>query len=145
VNSNQNLAPGMRVVIRDAEWVIRCADRASDGGYQLACDGISEIVRGQQAIFLSELEDKIQILDPAETDITVDDSSGYADSLLYMESLLRKKAPNDASIQIANQAAMNHVPYQFDPAVQALKQPRQSILTADTVGLGKTLEAGILT
>lgn len=63
------------------EWVVRCADRASDGGDQLACDGISEIVRGQQAIFLSELEEKIQILDPAETDITVDDSSGYADSL----------------------------------------------------------------
>ena len=142
---NQNLAPGMRVVIRDAEWVIRRADRASDGGYQLACDGISEIVRGQQGIFLSRLEDRIQVLDPAETKIISDESPGYADSLLYMESLLRKKATNDASIQIAHQGAMNQVPYQLDPAVQALKQPRQRILIADAVGLGKTLEAGILT
>jgi superfamily II DNA/RNA helicase len=145
VDLNQNLAPGMRVVIRDAEWVIRRADRASDGGYQLTCDGISEIIRGQQGIFLSRLEDRIQVLDPAETTIISDDSSGYADSLLYMESMLRKRATNDASIQIAHQAAMNQVPYQLDPAVQALKQPRQRILIADAVGLGKTLEAGILT
>jgi len=144
VNS-QNLAPGMRVVIRDAEWVIRRVDQASGGGYQLTCDGISEIVLGQEGIFLSKLEDRIQILDPAETEIIADESSGYADSLLYMESLLRKKATNDASIQIAHQGAMNQVPYQLDPAVQALKQPRQRILIADAVGLGKTLEAGILT
>jgi SNF2 family DNA or RNA helicase len=40
---------------------------------------------------------------------------------------------------------MNLVPYQLDPALQALRQPRQRILIADAVGLGKTLEAGILT
>jgi SNF2 family DNA or RNA helicase len=39
---------------------------------------------------------------------------------------------------------MDLVPYQIDPAVQALRQPRQRILIADAVGLGKTLEAGIL-
>ena len=41
-------------------------------------------------------------------------------------------------------AAMDMVPYQLDPARQALRQPRQRILIADAVGLGKTLEAGIL-
>jgi SNF2 family DNA or RNA helicase len=39
---------------------------------------------------------------------------------------------------------MNLVPYQLDPALQALRQPRTRILIADSVGLGKTLEAGIL-
>jgi SNF2 family DNA or RNA helicase len=40
---------------------------------------------------------------------------------------------------------MNLVPYQLDPALQALRQPRSRILIADAVGLGKTLEAGVLT
>ena len=39
---------------------------------------------------------------------------------------------------------MDLVPYQLDPARQALARPRQRILIADAVGLGKTLEAGIL-
>ena len=143
-NNISHLAPGMRVVIRDAEWVVRKAEQSSDGGQQLTCDGISELVKGTESIFLTNLEGEIQILDPAETTLVNDDSSGYANSLLYIESQLRQHAINDEKIHIAHQGAMDLVPYQLDPALQALKQPRQRILIADAVGLGKTLEAGIL-
>ena len=137
-------APGMRVIIRDAEWVIRRVDNASDGGQQLECSGISELVRDKNGIFLTNLEHSIQIIDPEKTELVCDDSPGYANSLLYMESLLRRRSINDDKIHIAHQGAMDSVPYQLDPALQALKQPRQRILIADAVGLGKTLEAGIL-
>ena len=137
-------APGARVVIRDAEWVVRRVDRAPDGGYQLVCDGVSELVREREAIFLTTLEPDIQVLDPADTRLVPDGSPGFADSRLYLESQLRQAVPNDERIHVAHGAAMDPAPYQLEPARQALRQPRQRILIADAVGLGKTLEAGIL-
>ena len=144
LSDQQTIAPGARVVIRDAEWVIRKVDLSSDGGYQLTCDGVSELVQNKTGIFLTKLEDDVQILDPAETQLVEDTSAGYKASLLYIESLLRRAVPNDERIYIGHQAAMDPVHYQLEPALQALKQPRQRILIADSVGLGKTLEAGIL-
>ena len=141
---DQLFAPGARVEIRDAEWVIRRVDVSSDKGYQLTCDGISELVRGKDAIFLSQLEDEIRILDPATTELVQDTSNAFEQSLLYIESQLRQAIPNDQKVHVAHLAAMDLVPYQLDPTIQALKQPRQRILIADAVGLGKTLEAGIL-
>lgn len=141
---NQLFAPGARVEIRDAEWVVRRVDATSDQQYQLTCEGISELVRGKSAIFLTALEHDIRILDPKTTELIQDLSSGFAQSLLYLESQLRQSTPNDERIHIADQAAMDLVPYQLDPTLQALQQPRQRILIADAVGLGKTLEAGIL-
>ena len=61
-----------------------------------------------------------------------------------MESQLRATVPSDESIHVGHQATMDLVPYQLDPARHALARPRQRILIADAVGLGKTLEAGIL-
>lgn len=142
----ENYAPGARVEIRDAEWVVRRVDSSSDRGYQLTCDGISEIVRGREAIFLTQLEGEgqIRVLDPVTTILVQDQSNAFERSLLYIESQLRQATANDEKIHVAHQAAMDLVPYQLDPALQALKQPRQRILIADAVGLGKTLEAGIL-
>ena len=50
---SHNYAPGVRVEIRDAEWRIKCVDRTSDGGELLTCEGLSELVRGREAPFLS--------------------------------------------------------------------------------------------
>jgi SNF2 family DNA or RNA helicase len=52
--------------------------------------------------------------------------------------------PHDAKIHLGHRAVMDLEPYQLEPALQALRQPRSRILIADAVGLGKTFEAGIL-
>ena len=137
-------APGSRVVIRDEEWLIRRADPATDGGWLLTCDGISDLVRGTTALFLSALEDEIEVLDPAKTELVPDTSPTFNASLLYLESLRRRSVANDEKIHLGHRGVMNLVPYQLDPALQALRQPRSRILIADAVGLGKTLEAGVL-
>jgi superfamily II DNA or RNA helicase len=137
-------APGARAVIRDEEWLIRRADPSVDGGWLLTCDGISELVRGQSSLFLTALEDAIEVLDPADTRLVPDSSPTYNATLLYLESQRRRTVPNDERIHLGHRGVMNLVPYQLDPALQALRQPRARILIADAVGLGKTLEAGVL-
>ena len=137
-------APGSRAVIRDEEWLIRRVDPSTDGGWLLTCDGISDLVRGQGALFLTKLEDQIEVLDPAATELVPDDSPTYNSTLLYLESMRRRSVANDEKIHLGHRGVMNLVPYQLDPALQALRQPRSRILIADAVGLGKTLEAGVL-
>ncbi|GIX54903.1 ATP-dependent helicase [Sphaerotilus natans] len=84
------------------------------------------------------------MLDPAETRLVADHSPTYTASLLYLESMRRRSVANDERIHLGHRGVMNLVPYQLDPALQALRQPRSRILIADAVGLGKTLEAGVL-
>jgi len=136
--------PGTRIVVRDAEWIVRRIDPLPDSGAQLTCTGVSELVRERDAVFLTRLESDIKVLDPATTTLVPDTSPKFRRSQLYIESLLRRAVPNDQRIRVARRAAMDEVPYQLDPARQALRQPRQRILIADDVGLGKTIEAGIL-
>lgn len=138
------IAPGARIVVRDAEWLVRRVDPIVTGGKQLLCVGTSELVKDKEAIFLTEVELKIETLDPAQTNLVCDTSRSYQASFLYIESLLRQTAPTDSNLYSGYRAAMDLVSYQLDPAIKALEQPRQRILIADAVGLGKTLEAGIL-
>jgi superfamily II DNA or RNA helicase len=99
-----------------------------------------------EAHFLTALEGEanIKVLDTAATVLVPDTSPKFQASLLYLESLRQRSAPNDDRIRLSRQSVMKSHDYQFDPARVALQQPRPRILIADNVGLGKTLEAGIL-
>ena len=138
------LAPGARVVIRDAQWVVYRVDRTRGNGLVVHCTGLSEIVRDKDAHFITTLDKDIQILDPAKVKLTIDDSAHFKHSRLFLESLLRSSVPTGPEIYCGNKACMNSVEYQLTPTDLALKQLRQRILIADAVGLGKTMECGIL-
>ena len=103
-------APGARVVIRDAEWLVRKVDRTSSGSQAITAVGISELVKDKEAVFLSSVEKQIEILDPVDTKLVPDTSSSFQASMLYMESLLRRKPPTDTFLYLGHQAAMDLVP-----------------------------------
>lgn len=136
-------APGMRTIIRDEEWMIKKIEINNLGNKALYCVGISPLVKDKDAIFLADLE-QIEIVDPAKIELVADASAGYKRSLLYIESNWRQQIPTDSRLHVGHKAAMDSLHYQLEPAAIALQRPRQRILIADTVGLGKTLEAGIL-
>lgn len=136
-------APGMRLIIRDEEWMIKKIDTNEIGAQALNCIGISPLIKDKEAIFLTDLE-KIEAVDPTKVRLIKDNSPKYTKSLLYLESQWRQKAPTDKNIHIGHRAAMDLMPFQLEPTKISLNRTRCRILVADTVGLGKTLEAGIL-
>ena len=139
-----NLAPGARVEVRNAEWMVRGVKRASNGSQVFEAVGVSEFIQGRQAQFVVELEDDLRVLAPEETTLVADDTPGYLRSRLFIEGHLRQTAPTTSALYVGHQAAMDVLPFQLDPSLKALSMPRQRLLIADAVGLGKTLEAGIL-
>lgn len=136
-------APGMRLIIRDEEWIIKKIDTNEIGKQSLNCIGISPLVKDKEVIFLTDLEE-IEAVDPTKIKLVKDESSKYTKSLLYLESQWRQKTPTDKNIHIGHKAAMDLMPFQLEPTKISLNRTRCRILVADTVGLGKTLEAGIL-
>jgi SNF2 family DNA or RNA helicase len=144
------IAPGTRIELRNEEWLVRRVDLTVSGGQQISCIGLSELVKDKEAIFFTEIDRDakfgkgIKILNPEDTKFVQDMSDGFIDTRLYLEALLRESPPTDAKLYVGHKAAMDLVPYQIQPTLRAFSQPRQRILIADAVGLGKTLEAGIL-
>lgn len=137
------LAPGARLLIRDEEWLVKSTLPVRTGGVAVRVVGLSELVRNHEAVFLTEL-DRISELKPEQTRLVNDDSPQYRRSRLYLESLLRRTPPTDEQIYLGHNAAIDFTKYQLQPAHMALHALRPRILIADGVGLGKTIEVGIL-
>jgi len=141
------LAPGARIECRSAEWLVRSLGRSSDGQQVVDVVGVSPFLRKKEARFLVEVEraaGSFKVLQPEDTALVPYPSPRYRDSLLFLEAHLRRSVPTDNALVVGHRAAMDTLPYQLEPAAKALAMPRQRLLIADAVGLGKTLECGIL-
>ena len=141
-----NVAPGSIIVVRDEEWLVTGTEPSADG-WLIRCQGLSELVRDTSASFYSGL-DVITELDPARATVVADDSAGYRKSRLWLEATMRKiPIPlNDPSLSVSTQMLADTLSYQYRAVRQALDPAnlRPRILIADAVGLGKTLEIGMI-
>ena len=135
-------APGSRVRVRGEEWAVLKSESV-DGGVAVHVQGLSDLVRHHQAIFIDPL-DTIQALRPEDTTLVADDSPGYRRTRLFLETLLRRAPPTDPRIHLAHRGALDVMAYQLSPAYKALDALRPRLLIADGTGLGKTVEVGIL-
>lgn len=138
------IAPGALIEVRDALWRVLKVDRASTGRAVWTVTGVSSYVQDEEAVFLEDYEPSVRALAPEKTTLVGDASPQHRAGLLYLESLLQDLPPPDDALVIGHKGAFDTLPYQLDPARQALSALRARILIADAVGLGKTLEAGVL-
>lgn len=136
--------PGAVVNIRSCTWKVKSTAKTSQGFNIIHCKGIAGITKGKEASFVLELENNFQTLDPAQINLIPDTSSGIMDTKLYLAASFRATPTTSRKPLTFGRAAIDDLSFQHVPVEMALKQDRVRLLIADDVGLGKTLEAGLV-
>ncbi|MEU8720454.1 DEAD/DEAH box helicase [Streptomyces antimycoticus] len=140
-------AAGMQVRARDEDWLVVEAVETAKDGTRLDVRGISPLVRDQRAVFFAhESLDQVTPLRPEDTELVPDDSPECRRSRLFIDALIRKTPLPLSEQRLATVGThlVDDLAYQREPAKAALRALRPRLLIADAVGLGKTLEVGLL-
>lgn len=85
-------------------------------------------------------ESQLQALDEPEDSRKV--LSAY--QLSAMLSAVQLSSPSASALYSLNSGRVRFVPYQYRPVVKLIRADRPRILVADEVGVGKTIEAGLI-
>ncbi len=140
-------AAGMQVRARDEDWLVVEVEETTKDGTRLDVRGISTLVRDQRAVFFAHPSlDQVTPLRPEDTEIVPDDSPECRRSRLFIDALIRKTPLPQSEQRLATVGThlVDDLAYQREPAKAALRALRPRLLIADAVGLGKTLEVGLL-
>ena len=140
------IAPGSIIAVRDEEWLVTAVEPTS-GGHFVHAAGLSELVRDTEAVFSTVLDD-VEEVDPTAVTVVADPSDGFRRARLWLEAMLRKTpvAVAEPRLTVARHALAEPLDYQLTAVRQALSPDklRPRILLADAVGLGKTIEIGMI-
>ncbi|MBN7761637.1 DEAD/DEAH box helicase [Nitratireductor aquibiodomus] len=137
--------PGSVIQLRSATWKVLGTAQLKRGYREIHCRGLSGIVRDKEARFVWDLEKGARVLDPAAVGLVPDTSSGLIDTKLHLAAAFRATPTTTRRPLTLGQAAIDDLSFQHLPVERALAQDRVRLLIADDVGLGKTLEAGLIT
>lgn len=139
------IAGGAQVVVRDEEWLVRSVQQTPSDGLMVRCTGVSSLVRDTEATFFTNL-DRIEPLRPEDTVLVRDTTPNHRGTRLYLEAILRKTPvpATESRLTIAGDQLLTELQYQRRAAAKALEGLRPRLLIADAVGLGKTLEVGLI-
>lgn len=147
---------GQIVTVRQRRYVVSEVQQSTIPLDVLSKNGNSP----QHLISLSSIEDDalgetLQVIWEIEPDARIDDRSGLPDPTGFDSpqkfdaflNAVRWGAISSAdvrSLQAPFRSGITIEDYQLDPLVRAVQMPRANLLIADDVGLGKTIEAGLI-
>jgi len=137
--------PGAVIQLRSAIWKVLGTASLKRGYREIHCRGLTGLVRDKEARFVWDLEKGARVLDPAAVKLVPDTSSGLIDTKLHLAAAFRATPTTTRRPLTLGQAAIDDLTFQHLPVERALAQDRVRLLIADDVGLGKTLEAGLIT
>ncbi|MET3497866.1 DISARM system SNF2-like helicase DrmD [Variovorax boronicumulans] len=142
--------PGQLVEVRRRRWVVAEVDSAkltsnSNSQSLVSLSAIDEDGLGEELEVIWEIEPGAQVIERAGLpSITGQDDSATLDAFL---DAIRWGAATNADrsfLQAPFRSGVSIEDFQLDPLVRAIDMARVNLLIADDVGLGKTIEAGLI-
>ncbi|MFC1467804.1 DISARM system SNF2-like helicase DrmD [Verrucomicrobiota bacterium] len=141
--------PGQLVEVRRRQWVVSdvqgYAFEANGEQHIVTLSSLDEDALGEELQVVWQIEPGAQVLEKAGMPrITGIDSADKSDAFL---DAVRWGAVTNADrsfLQAPFRSGITIEDYQLDPLVRAIDMARVNLLIADDVGLGKTIEAGLV-
>ena len=144
--------PGQLVEVRRRQWVV--TQIGSNSGFAkniknlqhlVTLESIDEDALGEELQIIWELEPGAKIIEKAGLP-TIDgyDPNYKLDAFLDAVRWGAASSADRLSLQAPFRSGITIEDYQLDPLVRAIDMARVNLLIADDVGLGKTIEAGLV-
>jgi SNF2 family DNA or RNA helicase len=147
---------GQLVTVRQRRYVVTDVAKStlphrplkvSGNGAQhlVALSSVEDDALGEELQVIWELEPGAQVIEKvALPEPSGFDEPGRLDAFLDAVRWGAASSADVKSVQSPFRSGIDIEDYQLDPVVRAIQMPRVSLLIADDVGLGKTIEAGMV-
>lgn len=133
------LISGTQVIARGLRWSIVHGQPAGDETlYRLRA------LEGELAGSEIDLLEPFEELRPIVTHLQPEKPGSLARWRVYHEAFLLEQALGSKALLAAQPGRLSLEPYQLVPVMRALQMSRPRLLLADGVGLGKTIQAGLV-
>ncbi len=147
---------GQLVSVRSRRWVVSDINKSGliPGPLEHATEKAQHLVSllsieddalGEELQVVWEIEPGVQVIEKvALPEPTGFDSPDRLDAFLDAVRWGAASTADLRNIQAPFRSGIDIEDYQLDPVVRAIQMPRVSLLVADDVGLGKTIESGLV-
>ncbi|UCC30171.1 MAG: DEAD/DEAH box helicase, partial [Phycisphaerales bacterium] len=133
------ILPGTEVAARGMRWEVVTVE--SLGGQVLyRLRGVDGVVQGREIDLLHPFES----IDPIIRELQPQRAAPLRNWLVYHQAFLLEQALGPGALLASQPGRLQIQPYQLVPVLRAIRVSRVRLLLADGVGLGKTIEAGLL-
>ena len=140
VISTKELLPGTEVRLRGLRWEVVSTE--SLGPQTLfRIRGLENAVLGRELDILYPFEDD---LEPVIHALRPDRAAPLANWLVYHQAFLLEQALGPNALLAVQPGRLRIEPYQLVPVLRAIRMVRVRLLLCDAVGLGKTIQAGLV-
>ena len=149
--------PGQVVIVRQRPFVVNAIETSklplpstvqdqSARQHLLRLASMEDEGLGEELAVVWELEPGVACLEKAQLPaLRAFDQPRVFDAFLDAVTWGAVSSADDKALQAPFRSGVEVDDYQLDPVVRALSMPRVNLLIADDVGLGKTIEAGLVT